>query len=95
MPDNREAMGIVEEIRVLDGETNKGFIGLDNNRFTVNEYQYIQYDQYNDNVDVYFAQLKEKISELNKDFDSVCGVSSIEVVLKNMETTRIWNKRAI
>jgi hypothetical protein len=68
MPDNRELMGTLEEVRLLDGELNKGFLGFDTGRFTVNEYQYIQFQEYEDKWTTYKRALDEYAIKLREEF---------------------------
>ena len=68
MPDNKEIMGTLEEVKILDGELNKGFLGFDSGRFTVNDYQYIQYEEYDDNWPTYKRLLDEYAIKLREDF---------------------------
>ncbi len=72
MPDKREGMGILEEVRVDDGELNKGFIGLTTGgRFIIGEYQYVQYQEYDDNLATFTRVGNELIEELKKDFPNL------------------------
>ena len=72
MPDNREAMGVLSEVRILEGELNKGYLELlDAARFTVNEYQYIQYEEYDDKWTTYKRIVDEFAVKLMEDFPKV------------------------
>ncbi len=74
MPDMREGMGILEEVRIDEGELNKGYVGLKTGgRFIIGEYQYIQYEEYDDNIATFNRVGGELIEALKKDFPNLFG----------------------